>query len=236
MTQTASYQSEHIGARLATARRKAGMSVSDVAEMTLIRDDFLCAIENLDTKALPSIGYVLGFVRTYAKALGLDDDEAVAEYKRNVAVPENLGMRSIPHFVPTRSIKLPRGIIPALTVLGFGAMIGVWYGVNTETQAAPNLTVIAPIEGEAEPVMPISADMVTVRTTAPSWVQIKDAEGTTLVSRIFVSGETWQGPVGGGYSLSVRDSGAIEIYLGENKRPPLGGQGEAKYDVILSQH
>ncbi len=226
----------HIGTRLRVAREAAGLSVSELSDLTHIRSDFLSAIEGLRADDLPSIGYVLGFVRSYAKAVGLDGAQAVADYKRDVAVPENLGMRNQPHFVPKNSLTLPRGFVPALTVFGFAAMIVTWYGLQTETQATPVISSPALVESETEETMPIAADMVTVRTTAPSWVQIKDAKGTTLISRIFVTGESWQGPVGGGYSVSVRDAGAIEIYLGEDKRPPLGQMGEARYDVILSQH
>ncbi|WP_409432826.1 helix-turn-helix domain-containing protein [Litorimonas sp. RW-G-Af-16] len=223
----------HIGAHLAARRAELELSLSDVSDVTNIRTDFLQAIETLNTDALPSIGYVLGYVRTYAKAVGLDGTDAVARYKKDVEVPDDLGMRNRPHYVPKTSIRLPRGIIPALGVVGFAVMLFTWYGVNTETVAAPTTDSFGVNEAEIEPSAVVRSDMLTLKATAPSWVQIKDAGGTSLVSRIFVTGETWQAPRNTGYTVSVRDAGAVDIYLGETELPPLGHQGEAIYDAPL---
>jgi len=99
----------HIGTELRDAREALGMSYGDVAELTKIQPQFLEAIENLAKSELPSIGYVLGYVRSYAKTMGMDGASAVARYKVDSEVPENLGMRDRPHFVPQRKIRLPRG-------------------------------------------------------------------------------------------------------------------------------
>jgi len=61
---------------LRAARKAMGLSYNDVSETTRIQPQFLCAIENLSKSELPSIGYVLGYVRSYAKAVGLDGAEA----------------------------------------------------------------------------------------------------------------------------------------------------------------
>ena len=110
-------------------------------------------------------------------------------------MPENLGMRDEPHFVPQRNIRLPRGFVPALMTVGFAVMLGTWYGVQTETQATEQSAVeysAEDIDSVAAPIMDES--LVTLRAVAPSWLQVKDESGTVLISRIFVTGETWQGP------------------------------------------
>ena len=225
----------HIGIELREARQALGLSHADVAAMTRVKAQYLEAIETLSSEQLPSIGYVLGYVRTYAKAVGLDGPSAVARYKMDSQVPENLGMRDRPHFVPRRKIRLPKGFFSAMTVVAIAGMLTVWYGTQTETQAAvtngPDLTADA---AEIAPAI-IDPNMLTVKALAPSWVQIKDESGRVIISRIFVTGETWQTQRGSGASISARDGGAIQIFIGEGDAGLLGAQGVAITDVPLAQ-
>ena len=227
---------EHIGTRLRHKREALGLSIGEIAEMTHLRPDYLRNIEILNIADLPSIGYVLGFVRSYAKALGMDSNNAVADYKLDVAAPENLGMRDEPHFVPKRKIQLPKGFVPALMTVGFAVMMGVWYGVQTETLAAGEDIPEYSAHDVQSVALPITDEkLVTLRAIAPSWVQVKDASGTVLVSRIFVKGETWQGPKDSGYRISVRDAGAIEVFYGDINRGVLGVRGQARDNIEIKQ-
>lgn len=227
---------DHIGHRLRARREVLELSVSDMSKSTNLREDYIIAIERLDAAGLPAIGYVLGFIRTYAKSLGLDANAAVLDYKHDVAIADGLTLRDAPHFVFQRKIRLPRGFVSALTVVALAVMMGAWYGVQTEAVAEPTASpTVLPLAVNT-PVAPIMAEgLLTLRTTAPSWVQVSDATGTTLVSRIFVTGEMWQGPVGGGYTVSVRDAGAVELYDGERLIGPLGAKGEPLTDVLLGR-
>jgi len=225
---------QHIGTELREARSALGLSYRDVAEMTKIQPQFIEAIENLAKSELPSIGYVLGYVRSYAKVVGLDGPSAVARYKVDSEVPENLGMRDRPHFVPQRKIRLPRGLISAMSVVAIAGILTVWYGAQTETQAAtlngPDLT-----PRTSETVATLNdPDMLTVKVLAPSWVQIKDNTGRVIISRIFVTGETWQTKRGSGASISARDGGAIQIFVGRGDAGLLGEQGVAINNVLLA--
>ncbi|MGB6230771.1 MAG: RodZ domain-containing protein, partial [Litorimonas sp.] len=78
-------------------------------------------------------------------------------------------------------------------------------------------------------------DVLTLRANAPSWVTIRDARGRLLVNRVFVTGEAWQGDVGRNFSIDVRDSGAVELLVGENSRGVLGEPGVPLRDFDLSQ-
>lgn len=224
----------HIGTELRDARKALGLSYEDVADLIKIQPEYIESIENLAKSELPSIGYVLGYVRSYAKAVGLDGASAVARYKIDSEVPENLGMRDRPHFVPKRKIRLPRGFFPALTVVAIAGMLTVWYGTQTETQAAvingPDLTPRA----EDTAVVLKDPNLVTVKALAPSWIQIKDKNGRVIISRIFVTGETWQTQRGSGATLSARDGGAIQIFVGQGDAGLLGEQGVAINNIPLA--
>ena len=68
-----------VGQKLEEARKRKGVSLREVSESTKIRGDYLSAIEsgNLEIN-LPEV-YLRGFVRLYAKFLGLDQDAIVAD-------------------------------------------------------------------------------------------------------------------------------------------------------------
>ena len=227
--------SENFGTRLKARRKSFGLSVSDVSEMTHIIPDYITAIERLDEDGLPAIGYTLGYVRTYAKALGMDGDVAVLDYKSDVAMTK-LPLRNSPHMILRRQWRLPRGFISAVSVASAAILIGVWYGTQSEAVATPTPVIdIAPQYTALQPEVPDMVEgLYTLRASAPTWVQIRSAQGTVDVSRIFITGETWQGAAQGGFSVSVRDGGAVSLYDGPRLIGVLGEKGEPIRDLTLS--
>lgn len=235
VSETSPTQPLHIGESLRARRRVLDLSLEDVTDGTHIRPEFLNAIETLDIERLPSVGYVLGYVRTYANFIGMNGADAVARYKVDSAVPQNLGMRDRPHFVPKKRLRLPRGLIPALGVIGFAVMLGVWYGGNNQTIASePAVTPVSTLSGEVSETPPADPNMITLTATAPSWIQVKTQNGQTLVSRIFVTGERYTAPRGAGYTLSVRDAGAVSFRVGARDYGALGPAGEPLRDMPLT--
>ena len=228
--------SENLGVSLMARREGLGLSVSDMSETTNIRPEFISAIERLDQDALPAIGYTLGYVRTYAKALGMDANIAVKRFKADVALSQ-MPLRDAPHFIFRRHWRLPRGFVSALTVVSATAAIGLWYGSQSEAIATPQPVInIAQQYTALAPAVPVMQEgLYTLRATSPSWIQIRDAQGTVEVSRIFVTGETWQGETQGGFSVSVRDAGAVELYHGAARLGPLGEAGAPLADFTLSR-
>ena len=216
-----------LGGRLRAQRKALGWSLEDASRRCSVQVDYIRALETHDLDALPTVGYGLGYVRAYARVLGLDAEQSVADFKRDSEVPRDLGRPSLPHFVPTRRIRLPRGSVPALGVLGAVVMLGVWYGVQLDTVAAPSPTqIVTPDASSVEPAAPTPDTVLTLRTTAPSWVTIRDPRGRMIINRVFVTGETWQTDVGQGYTVDVRDSGAVELLIGDTSRGTLGNPGE----------
>ena len=68
------------GHYLKAIRVKKGISLDEVSEETRIRIDTLRLIEKEDHDRLPSEVFVKGFLRAYAKALGIDGGEVVSRY------------------------------------------------------------------------------------------------------------------------------------------------------------
>ncbi len=66
-----------LGNLLKTERENKGFSLERVAGITRLRVHFIEALENEDWEKLPARAFIKGFIRSYARAIGLDAEEAV---------------------------------------------------------------------------------------------------------------------------------------------------------------
>jgi transcriptional regulator with XRE-family HTH domain len=73
---------ESVGQLLRTEREAQGKTIEDVAKVTKMSAQILEALEEDRFSALPAPVYVKGQLRTYARHLGLDEDEIVQKYMR----------------------------------------------------------------------------------------------------------------------------------------------------------
>lgn len=79
---------ETLGEKLRQAREERGVSISEVAEQTRISPLYLDSIEKNDFKTLPGGIFNKGFIKSYAKFIGYDEHQALAEYQKAVAAAE----------------------------------------------------------------------------------------------------------------------------------------------------
>jgi len=111
-----------IGSLFREEREKRGLSYSQVFKITRVRPYILEALENEDWDSLPSPGFVRGFVRSYAIALGLDKDEVVRVY-RGAALTEDTTLT--PPVVPSRRWK--KLLLPIFLVLMLMAGVSAYF-------------------------------------------------------------------------------------------------------------
>ena len=74
-----------LGEKLRQAREARGTSISDVAEQTRISAHYLACIENDDFRTLPGGIFNKGFVKSFARAVGVDEQEALQDYSQLIA-------------------------------------------------------------------------------------------------------------------------------------------------------
>lgn len=113
------------GAWLQVARERQRLSLDDVAHLTKIRRAILEALERDARGELPEKVFVLGYVRSYAAAVGLDGEETLRRFNAQwLDDDENAGL-GIDALKRQRSwFWLP----PALATAG--AMAAIWYIVH----------------------------------------------------------------------------------------------------------
>ena len=95
------------GQKLRLAREEKKLSVEQVAAETRIPIRHLQSIENGDFSALPSRTYAIGFSRTYANLVGLDQDAVVSEVRAELAVAQEEGQGYHSSFEPGDPAKVP---------------------------------------------------------------------------------------------------------------------------------
>lgn len=96
-----------IGQQFAEERKRKNLTIKEVSKSTKIKEEFLLAIEKGDFKSLPSSAYASGFVRNYAKYLGLPVEKSLAMYRREFDEKKNIdvlpkGFSNPKEYVPPR--------------------------------------------------------------------------------------------------------------------------------------
>lgn len=79
---------ETAGAFLAAARRSAGLSLEAISDVIKVKIDHLEAIEATRPDLLPAAPYATGFVKVYARALGLDADAVASRFREDIGAAE----------------------------------------------------------------------------------------------------------------------------------------------------
>jgi len=136
--------SQSLGEKLRQLREERGISISEVAEQTRISAHYLDCIENDDYRTLPGGIFNKGFVKSYAKYVGLDEQEALQDYAKIVAQSEAAGGEDNKSYKPEvltddRSSSMIPTLLIAVIILGlmtWGLLKLVDY-IQNQPAAAP---------------------------------------------------------------------------------------------------
>jgi cytoskeletal protein RodZ len=74
---------ESIGEFFKQVRETKGLTVDEVSSKTRIRSDFIKALEDGNFSKLPDQVFARGFVRSYARSLGLDEEDAIQRFAKS---------------------------------------------------------------------------------------------------------------------------------------------------------
>lgn len=160
--------SSSLGVELRQARIKRKLDLDTVAEVLRIRRDYLQAIEEGDNGKLPGPTYAVGFVRTYAKHLGLDSDDAVARYKNE---SENLDTQPDLAFpTPAAEARLPGTAILIGSILVAGILYGAWYFLSGDETVEIKIAETPPVAETAKTEAAPPAEPAPTPATAPAAV------------------------------------------------------------------
>lgn len=210
------------GAWLRGQREVRGVGLETIAQTSKINIRYLELLEEDRFDLLPASIFVRGFLREYARIVGLDADE-VLNFYLSASVGGDLGgaaesaARSTPTWPVGRTVAVLVGLAAAVALVVAAI---VWLpalnrdaGEDVETMAPP-LTEPAPELLAAEPA-PRSALRVTLDFRGTSWVDVY-ADGERTVSELRVQGE----------SLTVAAEEEVRLTLGSVDATAIEVNGE----------
>lgn len=234
-----------IGASLRAAREAAGLTLADVAERTKVRPGILTAIEADDHDHLPALTYTLGFVKAYARTIGIDPDAAADRYRQELhkgePVPSQRDLQPLEEQrLPSRRLGWLSALLLLLALAGFWAWGAGWLTPANPPRPATPVAVQAPAADAAPDVAP-AADTATpppadavVTLTAKEEVWLKIAEGKDhFFMGTMQPGQVLTLPAGRHWQLRTGRAGALEVKVGNQVLPPLGGPAEQLKDLSL---
>ena len=154
-----------VGAEMRATRQKHGWSLPDVANTLRIRLPYLEAIEDGRLNDMPGNAYAVGFVRTYATALGLDPTEIARRFRAETIDVNRKTELAFPAPVPERGV--PAGAVILLGLLLAVGSYAMWYRFSGDTRS-PAETVpavperLAPLAERAGPPSNLSPQVASI--------------------------------------------------------------------------
>jgi len=234
-----------LGDEFRVAREARGLSLSDVAEHLHIRSTYLQAIEEEDWAVIGAPVYIRGFIRTYARFLGVDSERAIEGY--NATEPSSPptkqwngggGVSADPSGGAKPSLWLWVAGVIALALVGY-----VGYGYYQLHSGAPERTSAAipmsagsaspaaslppanatPLAATAGPVRPVR-HVLTVKLTQLSWMRVV-VDGNVVLEGEFPPG-TVRDFRGKRVKLLVGNAGGVEVTSPGQPPRVLGSTGQ----------
>ncbi|MEE3119470.1 MAG: helix-turn-helix domain-containing protein, partial [Pseudomonadota bacterium] len=156
-----------VGAALRDARVARNLSLAEVSALLRIREAHLEAIELEDFEQLPGNVYAIGFIRTYAQYLELNESDMIMRFK---AASVESGMADMV-FEEEETEQISGALKISLLVVGALVVYVLWLVAGTQndgiTVSAVVQTPAAPVQAPAAPTQPaVVADEAAAASAA----------------------------------------------------------------------
>lgn len=244
------------GGRLKAAREARGMSLGQVAGETRIPQRHLETIESGDFANLPARTYAVGFARTYAKTVGLDDKDIVEQVRHELGV-EDPAERRISRegkLEPGDPARVPSRGLVLLSILAVGLLLSggfLFYRTYFIPGSGPGSLLTAEQQREAaaaaleerlaargeegQAAAPTGGPVVFTALEDDTWVKFYDANGDQLMQKQMAKGERYTVPADAeGPQIWTGRPFALSITVGGRQVPKLSEEDEVMKDIPVS--
>lgn len=225
-----------LGDEFRAAREARHLSLSDVSDQIHIRSVYLESIEDGDSTFAAPV-YVRGFIRTYARFLGLDPESAVGKFSASLGVSSQRVNESVTS--PLRSRKGPSlwlylagaAAIALVVFVGYryvdfqrsgGSFATVAAVVTPSAAASAEASAPAPTPKPAP--KPIAKETLEVRVTADSWMSVR-IDGASQLEGIVKAGTT-KAFHGKNADVRAGNAGGVELTVNGKELGKMGNAGD----------
>ena len=243
------------GEELRREREIRGISLKEIADATKISKRFLEAIERNDHKTLPAPMFTRGFVREYARYVGLNAEDMVNRYnfaaakddriekpphveKYAVTPPRDISPKPAPkRGIPSPFARVDRNAVILVAILIALAGVAYWAvrhrrASESEAETTPPIAVTAtkaaaPVPALAPPETSDPSKLhMTLEVTANSWVTL-EADGKTVVNTEMSQGERKTFDAAEEFRFrTIGNAAGVALTINGVTIPPLGEDGE----------
>lgn len=239
------------GRQLRRTREKLALSVNDVAGELRLTGFQIRALEEDDWSQLPGDTYARGYLRSYARLLGLDADQLLAgastqeiELSRKepeIALPGDAPAPAAEDAAARRTGRPARGwlgmlLVAVVIAAGYWQYRGGWplvldgagpqAGEHEQAAAADEPggpEMVADAAADDAPPMPTSPDRAVFEFNGRSWIEVRDAAGQRLVYRAFPPGRRVEVQGEPPFRIYLGNAGAVRVeYMGDAVAPDTG--------------
>jgi cytoskeleton protein RodZ len=227
------------GAWLRRQREMREISLRDVADRTKISLRYLEAMEEDRFDALPAPVFAKGFLREYARYVGLSPDEVVNHYLASHKPAEDADTGEMPTVERRSRRNWTYGVfllLAGLLLLAAVAFLAYWADrhrdeprdagsapsiaapTNATNAAAAALPAALPAAAQGQPPPPAQAEQqsapleLTLDFTKQCWV-LAVIDGKTSLEELRVEGESLQIPAQESIVLTLGNAGAVEAHV-----------------------
>jgi len=236
-----------LGEEFRSAREARGLTLSDVAEQIHIRSVYLNAIENEDWKSIGAPVYVRGFIRTYARFLGKDAEDAVGRFNQTSPVERPVVPSASAATLSDNERSGPSlwAVVATLVAVVLVGFVGYeWWQyahpgggagpVAQATQAPQPAATGAESQGPVanasvrpaatRPPSGVAPHQLALRLTQRSWLRVV-VDGTQQLEGIFPAGtvRTFKGNVA---DVRAGNAGGVVVATNERSPKPMGNVGD----------
>jgi cytoskeleton protein RodZ len=242
--ENAEFRFHTVGEQLKAAREERQMTLTDVAAQTRIPIRHLEALEASDFAALPGSMYSIGFAKSYARAVDLDQIVIADEMRAELAQGGHAGFipatpdyePADPGRVPPRWLAWTAGAVALLGLIGYFA----WRSFAL----SPDAPAASAVEAEAAPAKSVTnaapaaaptGGAVVITAGELVWVKIYDADNKRLFEAEMKAGDTYTVPADANNPMIVTGRPqALQVSIGGKTIAALGEPDRTISDVGVS--
>lgn len=246
------------GEELRREREIRGISLKEIADATKISKRFLEAIEKNEHKTLPAPVFTRGFIREYARYLGLNADDMVSRYNQAAAGDERIeksahlerlvqlqagGPPEPKRGIPPPYARIDKNVYILAAIVVALVAVTLWAvrfrqhaRAADDAQVVPEAATMAmrPAAGSAaesaQGAPPEDVLRLTIELTGNSWIAL-EADGATVLNDELRRGDRRTFEAKDEFRFrTIGNAAGLVITLNDARLPPLGREGQVLKD------
>jgi cytoskeleton protein RodZ len=246
-----------LGADLQHARELAGLSLDDLSARTKIRRHMLESIERNEFSSIPGGLLARGYLRAYAREVGLPPEVIAARYQNEFGTDAPALAEAYKQRTDAWDLSRPDRSNAAIVMVILIAIVGAWLYVSQRprsesvqqpvgtagrtalagaaTDAAPEPLRVAPASGADDAAAAMSLLKVEINPTRVVWVEAT-ADGKRILYALISPDQRRVIEARQEFLLRVGDAGAFRYMVNGVQGREVGGPGQVREVRITRQN